>query len=473
MATSDDLKSLDTALAFDTWSTAVVHACTRRLVDYDAAGKLQPDLAEKWEIQDGGKSYCFTLGQGIQYADGSPIQAAHFVAALARVRDPKTASPGAAFFSGIASVDAPDPGTLVVKLKAPDPTLLNLMGLTFAAPLKPGQDSKLPSPSGPYQVEEYLPGEKVTLARNPHSEAAKAWVEKIVVQLKVAEALQMTRFQSGEVDLLPAVPAAELARLAGDAEAQKRLVRGVVPQTWYFGMNVTRAPWTNPKVRAAAALALDRERIVQLAGGGTVANGILPPGVPGYRKERPAPARDVDGAKKLLADAGFPGGLPPGKPITLWLASNEKYQRLAEAIQSDLKEVGIPVELKSVVLSEYLSGYRTKADCWFGGWYPDFPDAGNFLEPVLHGRSVPPKGSNAAHYRNTEVDGLLDRAHAAPLGAEREALYGQAEDRLLSDAPWAPLYFEEETRYARDGIQGITVHPVWRQILTGIRKGGA
>ena len=120
-----------------------------------------------------------------------------------------------------------------------------------------------------------------------------------------------------------------------------------------------------------------------------------------------------------------------------------------------------------MLFSEYLSGYRTQADCWYGGWYPDFPDAGNFLEPVFTAGS----SSNAAHYKNPRVNALLAKAHATPLGPERARLYTEIETQILQDAPWAPLYFEVETRYFRDGVSGVSVHPVWRQILTGIRKG--
>jgi len=157
----------------------------------------------------------------------------------------------------------------------------------------------------------------------------------------------------------------------------------------------------------------------------------------------------------------------------LWLAANDRYRRQAEAIQSDLAAVGVEVELRAVTFSEYLTGYRTSADCWFGGWYPDFPDADNFLEPVLHGKNIRPgKSPNAARYRNPRVDALLDRAHVTPVGAAREALYREAEELILQDLPWIPLYYEVETRYYREGVTGVRVHPVWRQILTGIGWGG-
>ncbi len=465
--TADDVKSVDPALAYDTWSTAVVHACTRRLVDYDGDGKLVPDLAVKWEESADRKSYTFHLRPDAKYADGASIQAGDFVSALRRAQNPKTASPGASFYGAIAGMEAPDPQTLVLRLKAPEPTLLNELGMTFAAPLPEGADLKTKS-SGPYRLQSFEPGRQVVLERNPHDAGNRANLSRITLQLRVEEPLQLTRFRSGEVDLLPGIPPAEYARVMASPAEKRQVVQGTVNQTWYFGMNVTRAPWNNPKIRRAALLAMNRRVHAELSGGGVPANGILPPHVPGYDPARKLPEQSLEQAKRLVAEAGYGGGVPKS---TMWLAANGQYPRHAEQIRSDLAAAGIPVELKAVTLSQYLSGYRNNADCWYGGWYPDYPDAGNFLEPVLQGRQIPPAGSNAAHYNNPKVDALLGRAHQTPLGPQRNALYHQAEDLLLEDLPWIPLYFEVETRYFRPGVTGVTVHPVWRQMLTGISKG--
>jgi ABC-type transport system substrate-binding protein len=467
VATTDDVKSVDPALAFDTWSTAVVHAITRRLVDYDAAGKLVPDLAEKWDISPDGKSYTFHLRTDAKFDDDTPIQAENFVLAIRRVQDPKTASPGAGFYSNIAKVEAKDAHTLLVTLKAPEPTLLNAMGMTFTAPVKEGQSPDEPAASGPYRLESFSPGSEVVLARNPFDVRNPSKLAKIVVQLGVDQALQLTRFTNGEVDLLPAIPPAQYAQVMSNPAEKERVAQGVVNQTWYFGLNTTKAPWNNPKIRRAALLALDRNRHVQIAGAGQLANGVLPPHVPGYNPDRKVPDQNVEEARRLVAEAGFAGGVPKS---VLWLASNEQNLRHAEAIASDLQAVGIPVELRPLALSQFLTGYRKDADCWYNGWYPDFPDAGNFLEPVLLSKNIGPGKSNAARYRNPKFDALVERAHTTPLGPEREGLYRQAEDRLLEDLPWIPLYFEQETRYFREGVTGVTVHPVWRQMLTGIDK---
>lgn len=472
VAIADNVKQPDPALAFDTWATAIVHATTRRLVDYDAEGKLVPDLAEKWDISTDRRTYTFHLRPDARFADGTPIEAEHFVAAIKRVQDPATGSPGADFYAGIRRIEAKDAHTLEVQTRMPEPTLLNVLGMTFAAPYKASADPARPVASGPFSLEEFQSGTRAVLKRNPEDARNSSNLESIVVQMGVEPPLQMTRYTAGEVDLLPGIPLADYQRILQDPAQKDNVAQGVVNQTWYFGMNTTRPPWNNPKVRRAALLAIDRNRQAQLSGAGQAANGILPPHVPGYSADRKLPERNVEEAKKLLAEAGFPNGIPASQKTVMWLASNEQYQRHAQAIQSDLAEAGIPIDLRPVGYSEYLAGYRTNADCWYGGWYPDFPDAGNFLEPVLHGKSIRPgKSPNAARYNNPQVNALLDRAHITPLGAARESMYQQAESMILDDAPWVPLYFEVETRYFRDGVTGVSVHPVWRQMLTGINKG--
>lgn len=472
-ATADDVRTVDPALAFDTWSTAVVHACTRRLTDWDGTGKLVNDLAAGWEASGDGRSYTFRLREGLVFADGAPLEAAHFVAALERVRRPETASPGAGFYARLAALEARDARTLVVVLQEPDPTLPSLMGMTFAAPVREGEPARpgeaAPS-SGPYRVETFEPGVRVVLARNPRDAANPSRLERLVLQLGVDQSLQLTRMAAGEVDLLPSVPPARLAQILADPAEQDNLARGVVNQTWYFGMHTRRPPWHDPRVRRAALLALDRARHVQLAGSGKEANGILPPFVPGYNPQRTLPAPDPAAARDLLAAAGISPTRPPRSTPTLWLAGNEQNLRHAEAIQQDLRAAGLPVELRPLTLSQFLTGYRKEADCWYNGWYPDFPDAGNFMEPVFHGRNIGEGKSNASRYHNPRFDSLLDRARLTPLGPDREALYRQAEDLLLTDLPWIPLFFEEEVRYFRDGVTGVTVHPVWRQMLTGIDR---
>ncbi len=464
-AIPDDVKSLDPALAFDTWSTAIVHAATRRLVDYDESGRLVPDVAERWEASSDGTTWTFHL-RSAQYADGGSVTADHFAAAVRRVQDEKTGSPGAGFYRAIKSLSAPDDRTLVVRLSEPLPTLPNVLGLTFAAPLRPGTAAGRPSPSGPYVIQDAT-SSQVVLRKNAADTAAADWVDEIVVQLKVNDSLRATRFKNGEVDLLPSIPAADYARVMADPSSSRFVVSSPVSQTWYFGMKLDVAPWDDIRVRRAAMLAIDRGPHARLSGGGVVAESILPPHVPGYRADRRLPVRDLAGARKLIAEVVAEKG--PLRLVEFWINTTSDYSRHAQAIQANLKEAGIEVALRPVSSAQYLSGYRKEAPCWYGGWYPDFPDAGNFLEPLFHSSGLG-KASNATHFADPKVNAVLDRARKTARGEARYALYAEAESLILERVPWVPLYFEVETRWFREGVTGVRVDPVWRQILTGIRR---
>ena len=479
-ATTADVRTLDPALAYDTWSIAAVHAITRRLVDYDREGSLTADLAETWSTSDDGMVFTFRL-RSADYADGSPIVAQDFVDTLERLRDPATDSNARDFYASIARIEAVDDRTLRFTLQQLDPTFPAVLGMTFFAPTprraveaaaaakRPYGDQ--PLASGPFTLAEHRRGQELILARNPRDDRAETNLDRLVLKVQMREDSQMLAFESGQLDLLTGLSLADYATVLDDPARRTRVVQAPVSQTWYFGMNVTRPPFNRALVRQAVVLAIDREKQARLGPGGVAASGILPPGVPGHDADRLLPERDVARAKALLAQAGYPRGIPASQAPTMWLANDELYQRRAEAVQADLREVGIPVTLRAATMSEYLTAYKNDADCWYGGWFPDFPDAGNFLEPLFHSRNIKPRNSlNATHYRNGRVDALLDQAGATPAGEPRNALYRQAEELILKDAPWAPLYFEVETRYYRPSVQGVVVHPIWRQILTPLGK---
>src|SRR4051812_39592695 len=145
LALTADVKSLDPATAYDTYSIAFAHATTARLLDYGAGSKLEPMLAERWEVSGDGKQYTFHLRPGLKYADGSPLTAADFKAGMERMLRPSSRSPGAEFYFGIEGVsayrqaknsailgiEAPDAQTLHIRLDHPSPTFLNVLAMTF------------------------------------------------------------------------------------------------------------------------------------------------------------------------------------------------------------------------------------------------------------------------------------------------------------------------------------------------------
>lgn len=463
IVTGDDARTIDPLDAYDTWSTAIVEACTRRLINYDMEARLRPDAALSWSSTSDGMEWSFRLRPGMRFSDGSTVEAHHFAGRLNALRLPDSPSPGASFYSAIASASAIRPDLLELKLSRPDPTLLNALALTFASPALEGKGLRDGGASGPYRIEEYEPGVRARLAANASGDRPP-----LDILFRIDEPLQLARMESGGVDLLPSVPPALYGQVMRDPARRRLLVQQSVSQTWYFGMNSSAAPWNDPRVRKAAYLAIDRGRCARMSAGGVEANGMLPPHVPGYNASRKLAPRDITRAQQLVGEAAPSGGLPL-RGGDFWLPNNGLAQRIGQSIQADLREAGLAVDLKSVTLSEYLTGYRTHAACWYGGWYPDFPDGGNFLEPVLHSRNIKPgRSPNAARFANDEFDSLLDAA-AGLSGVERARLHSAAEEVALREIPWAPLYFETEARLHSQRLRGVVVHPVWRQMLTGLK----
>jgi len=480
----DELKTLDPAHAYDTYSSAVSHAICAGLVDYDEGTSLVPDLAAGWEISDQGRRYEFTLRPGVRFSTGAPVTSEDCRASLERVMRPETASNVRSFLAGIVGarevmegragrctgIATPAADRLVIRLKEPSPTFLYVLAMNLGAILPrdtarrpPEEVSWRPIGAGPYRVARW-DGTTLTLAPNPHHPDATQ-LRPIALETRASDpALMMARFAAGEVHVLPLVPPAELARVRHDPALRGRFLEKPVNQTWYLGMNTRMKPFDDARVRRAVSLAINRQRQAQLEGAGVVATGMLPPTMPGHDPDLVPDPHDPRRARELLAEAGHWQGLR----TTMWITPS--YRRRAEAIQADLRAVGIEVELRVVDLPTYLDGYKREntAPCWYGGWYPDYPDPSSFLEVLFHSRNISPtKSLNATRYSNPEVDRLLDRAARMPLGEARLALYREAERRILADAPVVPLYYEVETRLWQPGVEGVEIHPVWRYLRLG------
>ncbi|MBI3912061.1 MAG: ABC transporter substrate-binding protein [Armatimonadetes bacterium] len=488
LAITDDIKTLDPAHAYDTYSTAVVHALCTGLVDYDDGTRLVPDLASRWEMSADGREYRFTLRPGIRFSNGEPVTAAAFKYSLERVLRPETGSNLRSFFAVIegaeavmagsarecAGIQAPAPDRLILRLKKPTPTFLNILAMTCAAVVprsvaeKAGRDfARHPVGVGPYRLRSWE-GSVLELERNPFYTGDDTGVRQITLETQVDEAVLMPRYEARELDVTPLIPAAEMSHVRSDPQLKQLALEAPVSQTWYLGMNTRMKPFDDVRVRQAVNYAVDRERQARLPGAGVPATGMLPPTMPGYNPRLKGYPHDPERARQLLRQAGYPAGFR----TTMWIT--DAYRRRAEAIQEDLRGVGIQVELRSVAFGVYADTYKREngAPCWYGGWYPDYPDPSSYLEVLFHSRNISPTGAlNATRYQNPEVDRLLDLAERTPSGEPRLALYRQAEEKILADAPVAPLYYEVETRLRQPEVEGAEVHPVWRYLrLARLRK---
>jgi peptide/nickel transport system substrate-binding protein len=225
-------------------------------------------------------------------------------------------------------------------------------------------------------------------------------------------------------------------------------------------------------LRRALNYAIDRESIIKYVLKGraiTGSHGPVPPGTPGFSNvEGYTFNRDL--AKRLLDSAGYPGGKGLGE-ITLQLSQNDRTASVAEAIQEQLKSVGINLKLVQVDFPQHrqmiLDG---KIPFWRASWIGDYPDAENFLA-LFYSPYAAPRGPNTTHYSNPRVDSLYRAALSPRLSsAERAGLYNRAERLVLDDAPWVTLYYSVIQRLTQPGITGYSVDPLDRLMLTRVQK---
>ena len=265
-------------------------------------------------------------------------------------------------------------------------------------------------------------------------------------------------FEAGNVDVL-SVPDEAGKSWQADPEKSKLLTSAPALRFWYVAINVTRGPLTDVRVRQALNYATDVSTILStvMAGRGTVAAGVIPAILGGADANRKGYSHDVAKAKQLLAAAGHPNGID----LELWAANTDQSPRLSQAIQANLAEAGIRVKLVPRDASSVREAARKGAsDLYVKEWWADYPDAENFLYPLLYSKNKGP-GGNVSFYANPKFDALVDQAHREQDETKRNSLYAQADQLQYDDAPMIYLFFYKDVYAVQPWIKGFTVPAVF------------
>jgi ABC-type transport system substrate-binding protein len=474
----DDVSTLDPAIGYDWQNWSMIKSLFDGLMDYEpGTTNLVPDLAQSYTISEDGQTVTFQLRPGVKFHNGRALTSGDIKWSIERVLDPATQSPGAGFFGSIASIDTPDPATIVFHLSRPDATFLHVMAInfSFAVPkeevAKYGADfGKHPVGTGAFKLAEWTLGQRLVFERNPdYYKPNRPHLDKIVFEIGQEPLVALLRLQRGEVDILgDSIPAAKFLEVMSDPVWSKHVVEGGQLHTGYLTMNVNVPPFDNPVVRQAINHAINKDRIVRLLNGrAKPANQPLPPSMPGYAKDYQGYAYDPVEARNELAAAGVPDGLA----TTLYAMNTDPNPRIAQAIQQDLAAVGIKAELKALAQANVIAagGEKTGAPMiWSGGmaWIADFPDPSNFYGPILGCGGAVPGGWNWSWYCNPGLDAKAAEADAITDPAESEsrlALWHDIFVQVMGDAPWVPVFNEQRFTMKSDRLGGpdaIFVDPV-------------
>jgi peptide/nickel transport system substrate-binding protein len=488
----DDVTTLDPAIGYDWQNWSMIKSLFDGLMDYKpGTTDLVPDLAESFTVSPDGQTYTFKLRQGVKFHNGRELKAADVKYSLDRVVQPETQSPGAGFFDSIqgfadvstgkakelSGIETPDDYTVVFHLTRPDAPFLHKMALNFSHVVpkeeveKYGADfGKHPVGTGAYKMTEWTLGQRIVFERNPdYFHKGLPHLDKIVFEVGQEPVVALLRLQRGEVDIAgDGIPPAKFLEVMQDPTYKDLIIQGSQLHTGYVTMNVKAKPFDDVRVRQAVNMAINKDRIIRIINGrAKPANQPLPPSMPGYAADYKGYAYDVDGAKKLMADAGQGSGFT----TDLYVANTDPQPRIAQAIQQDLAQIGIKAEIKSLAQANVIAAggdEKQSTMIWSGGmaWIADFPDPSNFYGPILGCGGAVPGGWNWSWYCNAdldkraaEADSIADPAKTA----EREAKWRDIFLDVMKDAPWAPIFNEQRytIRSARmGGDDALFVDPV-------------
>ena len=463
-----DPRSIDPSLSTDVPTGRAVGYLFDGLTAFDAAANVHPALAERWEVSPDGRVYTFHLRRGVKFHDGTPFVARHVLSSWLRVLDPKAKSGrgeplypivGAREYaqgtgSRLDGVAIRDDSTVVVTLREPNAIFPKLLAMPVGAivPENAGTDlSDNPIGTGPWKLVEWKHDDYLLFARNPEYWGGPPKAESLRARIIAEPSTAVAEFESGNVSILR-VPPSE-ARDWTENDARKPLLKSVAAlQLVYVAMNVTRGPLKDVRVRQAINYAVDVPRIVErLVGGrGTHAAGVIPPSLPGYDSTRKAYPFDPAKAKQLLAEAGHPNGID----VDLWCSTNPTYIRIAETMQAYLGQVGIRAKIVQREAAATRSAARNgETDMILKDWYADYPDAENFLGPLLTSASKG-LGGNVSFFANAEYDRLVDAARRELDETKRIELYKQADAIAHREAPMLFLYFYNDLYAVQPWIKG-------------------
>ncbi|MCI4457432.1 MAG: ABC transporter substrate-binding protein [Desulfurococcaceae archaeon] len=450
-----DAVSMDPAVAYEFTSVMVVNQLYDKLVDFEPPDltRVVPEVAESWNYSPDGTLWTFKIREGIKFANGDPLTAKDVEYSLRRVL---ILSKTAAwllqqFIAKPEDIVATDNYTLTIKLKekvAPD-LFLSVLAFTTSGVVNPreaeahasGNDmgsgwlTDHSAGSGPYILEKWDRNSEIVLRANPNYWRGPPSIKTIIIKHVPEPATQMLLLQKGDVDIAFGLTIDQIQQLKNVKGI--RILEYPVLQLAYIGMNVNNTYLSNEKVRTAIKYAIDYDGIIRdiLKGGAMKVQTIIPYPLLGFNPATPY-YRDVNKAKQLLAEAGYPNGFD----IELaYPAGAHPQEEIAQKIQRDLAEVGIRVTLRPMASAEMYQKYRQQSlQLVLAGWGSDYPDPDNNAKAFGDYRIKQLAWRNM--WYDDEVADLVEKAYRELDRSTREALYKQITDYILEHGPYAVLY---------------------------------
>ncbi len=496
-----DLTTLDPARITDAQGVLVAGWLFGGLVRLDAELQVVPDAAT-WTVSDDGLRYTFKLRDGLKFSDGTPVTTDDVVFSLTRALDPATGSTTGPFYLSnivgandliagrtktLDGVRAVDPQTILITIRQPSAFFLSQLTFPsgFIVSRKQVQANpnwaEKPAGTGPFLLQEWMRGRGMILSPNPHYPGGPIQITELQVLFFEDSQTAFQAYRAGELDVMGSqqngVPAARIPQVRDLPDF--RTASGFVVR--YVGFNNTLKPFNDVRVRQAFARSVDKQVLADKVLGRTVrpVDRILPAGIPGSEFPIQGLAFNPEAAKKLLAEAGYPGGRGLGT-LTLTYAQEGDNERVVTFLQSQWKDsLGVNVTLQPLELAAFSDRLHATTQTpekglqfYYSVWNADYADPQNFLSQQFHSGV----SNNNGHFSDADLDRLTEQADLLSGDyIKRMKLYNQAEQIAVTQVGWLPLFNPTLSVLVRPYVQGLVltgqgiIVPDWSAVRGKVR----
>lgn len=440
IAVNNNFITLDTHASRDSLTNSVNEIMYESLVRYDDDLNLVPNLAESFAISDDALVYTFKLKEGIMFHDGELLTAEVVKANIDRVMNPDKALRQARTFSYAEEINILDDYTLEVKLRQPYMAFLSrLEAFRIISPAALENEDKLPKNpvgTGQFRFVEWVEGDHMTVEKNPDwRNADQIQVDTITFKFVPENGTRVAMLETGEADIIYPMPNEMVSKI----EANSDLVLEVRDSTVcrYVTMNQNVKPFDDVRVRQALNYAIDKDAFIAVVKGGygNKLNSAMSPVLP-YYVEHEEYAYNIEKAKELLTEAGYPDGFE----ATIWGNTESETVRGMNFIEQQLSLIGVklnvmPLEEGTLSTKVYdTTPETTELQMWYVSWSAMDPD--NAIRSTFHSEMYPPTGANTNYYKNLTLDEAINNGNASTAFEQQYQYYKIAQDEIWNDAVW-------------------------------------
>ncbi len=465
-------------LSSDASSAEVASMVQNSLVRYNDRIELEGEVAERFDVSPDGQTITFHLRRDVRWTDGHPLTAEDVLFTYRAIIDPETPTPYADDYLQVKRAEAPDPYTFRVHYDRPFAPALESWGLNILpAHILRGQKlaesryGREPVGSGPYmlrQAADWVPGQRMTLVRNPDYWEGTVWIERQIIRVIPDLQTQFLELKTGGLDGMGLTPPQyKFQTNTVEFRSHFEKYRYLAAQYTYLGFNLRDPRFADKRVRQAFAYAINKDEIIRgaLLGYGVPISVPVRPTHWVYNPDTRTYPYDPQKALTLLKEAGWTRDangrqVKGGKPFRFEILTNQgnaQRQRAGEIIQQRLADIGVEVSVRQVEWAAFVKDFLMPArfEAYIGAWTTP-PDPDQFV--VWHSSQIE-KGLNRVAYRNPEVDDLLEQGRRTFDREMRKRIYARFQEIMAEEQPYVFLYVPEALFCVHKRIKGIVPTP--------------